>query len=103
MKGDIFNPYKIKAIIVRAWAFQILDRINDHAYKVDLTSEYGVNVTFNVFFILHYLIGDDDSRSNLFKERRDDKDQPSTTSRYGIDPLVVPKGFITRVKIKRLK
>ena len=28
--------------------FQILERINDNAYKVDLSGEYGVSATFNV-------------------------------------------------------
>jgi len=32
-------------------AFQILERINNKAYKVDLLGEYGVNATFNIFFI----------------------------------------------------
>jgi hypothetical protein len=40
-------------------SFQIFDRINDNTYKVDIPSEYGVNVTFNTFFISFYLMGDD--------------------------------------------
>ena len=28
--------------------FQIIERINDNAYKVDLPGEYGVNATLNV-------------------------------------------------------
>jgi hypothetical protein len=28
--------------------FQVLDRINDNAYKADIPSKYGVSVTFNV-------------------------------------------------------
>jgi hypothetical protein len=31
--------------------YQIIERINDNAYKVDLPGEYGVSATFNVFFI----------------------------------------------------
>jgi hypothetical protein len=35
--------------------FQVLERINDNAYKINIPSEYGVNAPFNVFFILLYL------------------------------------------------
>ena len=28
--------------------FQVLERINDNAYKIDLHGEYGVSATFNV-------------------------------------------------------
>ena len=29
--------------------FQVLARINDNAYKIDLPGEYNISVTFNVF------------------------------------------------------
>jgi hypothetical protein len=35
--------------------FQIIKRINDNAYKVDLSGKYGINVTFNIFFDLFIL------------------------------------------------
>jgi hypothetical protein len=45
--------------------FQIIERINDNAYKIDLLGEYGVNVTFNVVDLSFFDVGDD-SRSNSF-------------------------------------
>ena len=33
-------------------AFQILERLNKKAYKVDLLGEYSVNATFNIFLSL---------------------------------------------------
>jgi hypothetical protein len=54
--------------------FQILERINDNAYKVDLQGEYGVSATFNVSDLILFDVGDD-SRLNPFEERRDDEDQ----------------------------
>ena len=33
--------------------YQIIERINDNAYKVDLPGEYGVSATFNVVLVLH--------------------------------------------------
>ena len=31
--------------------FQVLERINDNAYKIHLLGEYNVGVTFNVFYL----------------------------------------------------
>jgi hypothetical protein len=47
--------------------YQIIERINDNAYKVDPPGEYGVSVTFNVSNLSSFDVGDD-SRSNPFKE-----------------------------------
>jgi len=60
--------------------FQVLERINDKPYKIDLPGEYGVSATFNV--VDFTLFGTDfDSRSNPFEERGDDVDQPRNTSK----------------------
>jgi hypothetical protein len=79
--------------------FQILDRINDNAYKIDLSGEYGVGATFNVVDLTLFDT-DFDSRSNPFEERGDDVDQHKNTSK---DPLHVPNGPMTRSKTKALK
>ena len=47
--------------------YQIIERINDNAYKVDLPKEYGVSATFNVSDLSLFDVGDD-SRSNPFEE-----------------------------------
>jgi hypothetical protein len=52
-------------------SFQILERINDNTYKVDLLSEYDVSATFNVSNLSLFYVGED-SRSNSFEERGDD-------------------------------
>jgi len=52
-------------------SFQILERINDNTYKVDLLSEYDVSTTFNVSNLSLFDVGED-SRSNSFEERGDD-------------------------------
>jgi hypothetical protein len=76
--------------------YQIIERINDNAYKVDLPGEYGVSVTFNVSDLSLFDVGDD-SRLNPFKERGDDAIQPSK------DPLEVPVGPVTRIRAKKFK
>ena len=79
--------------------FQVLERINDNAYKIELLGEYGVNATFKVVDLTLFDT-DFDSRSNPLEERGDDVDQPRNTSK---DPLHVPNGPMTRSKTKVLK
>ena len=45
--------------------FQILEKINDNAYKVNLPGEFNVSATFNVADLSPFDVGDD-SRSNPF-------------------------------------
>ena len=53
---------------------KILERINDNAFKVDLSYEYDVNATFNVFDLFLFDVNDD-LKSNLFKERENNSIQ----------------------------
>ena len=78
-------------------SFHILERINE----VDLLGEYSVSATFNVSDLTLFDVGDD-SRSNPFKERGDDADQPNTKLNYTKDPLEVPSRPITRARAKKL-
>jgi hypothetical protein len=85
-----------KLIPRRDGPFQIIERINDNAYKMDLPGEYDVSVTFNIAELSLFDVGDD-SRLNSFEERGDDAIQAPK------DPLEVPVGPITRLKAKRFK
>ena len=76
--------------------YQIIEMINENAYKVDLLGEYDVSATFNVSDLSSFDIGDD-SRLNPFEERGDDAIQPSK------DPLEVPVGPVTRLRAKKFK
>ena len=77
--------------------FQVLERINDNAYKLDLPGEYNISATFNVFDLSPFDIGDD-SRMNPFEERGNDENQQSFK-----DPLHVPVRLITRARSKKIK
>ena len=79
--------------------FQVLEIINDNAYKIDLPGEYNVSATFNVADLTLFDT-DFDSRSNHFEERGDDVDQPRNTSK---DPVHFSNGPMTRSKTKTLK
>ena len=39
--------------------FQVLERINDNAYKIDIPGEYGVSSSFNVVDLIPFVAGDD--------------------------------------------
>jgi len=47
--------------------FQVLERINDNAYKLDLPDECNISATFNVSDLSLFYIGDD-SNSNPFEK-----------------------------------
>jgi len=52
--------------------FQVVKRINDNTYKIDLSSEYDVNATFKVAELTLFYLS---LRSNPFEKRDDDIDQ----------------------------
>ena len=79
--------------------FQILEKINENAHKVDLPGEYKVSATFNVSDLSPFDVGDD-SWSNPFEERGNGGNQGGLSLK---DPLQVPDGPITRSRTKKIK
>ena len=79
--------------------FQVLERINDNAYKLDLPGEYNVSATFNVTDLSPFDVGDD-LRTNPFQEEGNDG---GMAKEWSADPLEIPRGPITRAKAKRFK
>jgi len=58
--------------------FEILERVNDNAYKVDFPGDYGVSATFNVADLSPYL--EDDHLANLranSSQQEEDDGEPS--------------------------
>jgi translation initiation factor IF-1 len=79
--------------------FQILEKINDNAYKVDLPGEYKVSATFNVSDLSPFDVSED-SWSNPFEERGNDANQVGPSLK---DRLQVPDGPIKRSRAKKIK
>ena len=77
--------------------FQVLERINDNVYKLDLPGEYNISATFNVSDLSPFDVGDD-SRTNPFEERGNDEHHKAFK-----DPLHDPVGPITKARSKRIK
>ena len=71
--------------------FQVLEWINNNAYKLDLPSEYNVSATFNVADLSSFAAGDDfDLRTNPFQEEGNDENPPALvqpTTHWGADPI----------------
>ncbi|KAJ9536652.1 hypothetical protein OSB04_un000201 [Centaurea solstitialis] len=80
--------------------FQVLQKINDNAYKLDLPIEYNVHDVFNVSDLSHFNVGDD-LRTNHIQERGNDG-SPSNDPNDE-DPLRWNIGPITRSKSKMFK
>jgi len=54
--------------------FEVLEKINDNAYKINLLGEYGVSCTFNVADLSPYFEDDhlENLRSNSLQQGEDD-------------------------------
>ena len=82
--------------------FQVLSKIIDNAYKIDLLGEHGVSNTFNVSDLCPFDVGDEDfnSRSNSLKEWGDDENQAKNK---GIESIQRLGGPMTRACAKKSK
>ena len=96
--------------------FQVLERINDNAYKIDLKGEYNMSGTFNVADLSLFDTGDElDSRMSHPKTRVNDMDMTKLEDGKlngednkkikdkAKDPLSVPQGPITRSRSKKIQ
>ena len=81
--------------------FQVVARINDNAYKLDLPGEYNVNATFNVSDLSPFNVGQD-LRTNPFEERGNDENHQGTI-KTSSDPLHIHGGPITRARAKNMQ
>ena len=74
--------------------FQLIERINYNAYKIDLPSEYNVSTSFNVSDLSPFDYIGDDSRTNPLEEMGNDENHRA---------LQIPSGPITRSRRAQLE
>ena len=79
--------------------FQVIRRINDNAYKLDLPGEYNVSATFNVTDLSPF-DADHDLRANPFQDEGNDEDMPQKEPQAKYQ---VPEGPVTRARARRFK
>ncbi|RDX76440.1 hypothetical protein CR513_43570, partial [Mucuna pruriens] len=79
--------------------FQVLEKINDNAYKIDLPGEYNISASFNVSDLTLFDADDDafDLRANPLQEGGSDEDMTKSVALEGLG------GPMTRARIKRVK
>ena len=96
-KRKIFSRRRSKLHPRGDGPFQVLERINDNAYKLDLPGEYNISATFNISDLSPFDVGDD-LRTNPFEERGNDENYKAFKN-----PLHVPIGPITKARSKKIK
>ena len=82
--------------------FQVVARINDNAYKLDLFCEHNVSATFNVSNLCPLDVGED-SRVNHFEERGSDENHQGNNIKASTNPLSIHGGPITKAKAKKMQ
>ena len=86
--------------------FQVVERINDNAYKLDLPGEYGVHATFNVADLNPFYADDElDLGTNCFQEEgSDERTKGVKVEEKSSDQVVqIPSYPITSARAKELR
>ncbi|WVZ90013.1 hypothetical protein U9M48_036351 [Paspalum notatum var. saurae] len=103
LRKDRFPDLRKSKLMPKAEGpFKIIDKINDNAYKLELSPEFGVSPTFNITDLKPYLGEEDEleSRTTPLQEGEDDEDiSPMFTSDT---PSVVMHGALTRARARQL-
>lgn len=74
LRKELFSKKRNSKILPRGnGSFQVLERINDNAYKLDFPGDYNVSSTFNLSDLPLFDIDDgQDLMTNNFQEGKDD-------------------------------
>ena len=85
--------------------FQIHERINDNAHKLDLPDEYGISATFNVSELNPFDAGDNFKRNPSQEDGNDENIVPGkcTWDETYSDVILVPIGPVTWARAKKFK
>ena len=101
MRKERFPAQRCSKLLPRGdGPFQVLERINDNAYKLDLPGEYNVSATFNITDLSPFDVGDD-LRANPSQEGGNDEDIKAQWNSH--KPIQVPVGPVTRARAKKFK
>ncbi|XP_071933133.1 uncharacterized protein [Coffea arabica] len=83
--------------------FQVVERINDNAYKLDLPGEYGVHATFNVADLSPFHADDElDLGTNRLQEEGIDEGLKAGQTQVA-QVIQVPSGPVTRARAKKTR
>ncbi|XP_016732188.1 uncharacterized protein [Gossypium hirsutum] len=82
--------------------FQVLERIIDYSYKLDLPGEYNVSVSYNVSDLSSF-DADCDLRKNRSEEEGNDVSSPMNNVELEQEAIKLPIGSIMRARAKQFK
>jgi hypothetical protein len=102
LRKDRFPELRKSKLMSRAAdLFKFFTKINDNAYKLELTPEFGVSSRFNISDLRPYLGEEDEipSRTTSIEEGEDDEDINAPTT---IIPSIEILGPITRSRAQQL-
>ncbi|KAL2512509.1 Integrase catalytic domain-containing protein [Abeliophyllum distichum] len=105
MRKERFPARRCSKLHLRGYGpFQVLERINNNAYKPHLLDEFNVSATFNISDLSPFDAGDD-SMSNLFKEGGDDASHELDANHgpASHDSTHISIGTLTRSRAKKIK
>jgi ribosomal protein L21E len=106
-KGRFPSKHKSKLMPRVDGPFRIIEKVNDNAYKVDLSGDYNVSSTFNVKDLTPYLddIDDTDLRTNHSQPGVDDVHHGDYNPSRKAEPNLQEDsdGPITRARAKQLQ
>ena len=96
-KDRFLELFKSKVMPRAAGPYKIIEKINDNAYKLELSPEFGVSPTFNIVDLKPYLGEEDEleSRMTPFQEGEDDED--ITPSDAPADPPTIMQHVVTAI------
>ena len=92
-EGKISYPKKVQTSSKRGGPFQILKRINNNAYELDLPPSYNVSNSFNVSDLSPFDIGLKNSWSNSLQEGEDDEDVTTSSSSKEANPRRITRSM----------
>ncbi|KAG8490723.1 hypothetical protein CXB51_013780 [Gossypium anomalum] len=82
--------------------FQVLERINENSYKLDLPGEYNISASFNVSDLSPF-DADSDLKTSHFEDEGNDVSTPGASLNANQDLIELPKGPMTRARTKRIQ
>ncbi|KAI3450233.1 hypothetical protein Pfo_006898 [Paulownia fortunei] len=104
MRKDRFPEHRRSKLLPRGdGPFQVVERINDNAYKLELPGEYGVSASFNVSDLSPFDNNKNKATHSRIQEGELTRGLGRTQDRQLHDPLSLPSGPITRFRAKRFK
>ena len=96
---EIFSAQRQSKLLPRGdEPFQVLEHINDNAYKLNFLGEHNVSAIFNVTNLSFFYVGGD-LRTNPFQEEGNE----GMTNKWNATPIQVLVGPVTRARAKKFK